>query len=623
MTSTRLSRRATELALGLAALAFAATPASAQTIDLCASTGTATIGGAAVPIWGFVDTAGGPCTAGLATSLPGPVLEAAAGATLTINLTNALPVPVSMFIPGLTKNVADPLAPVVDVDGAGRERLASFDKTVPAGGTASYSWDASEGTYLYHSGADVRTQVPMGLYGALRVTGAGYPAVAQDEVLVFSEIDPALNANPAGFGGARASNWNPRYFLINGATYAPANPAIAVNIGEDVLLRFVNAGLETFVPTLDGGLYMDVIAEDGNLYPYPLTQYGIELTAGKTMDAIVNAGAEGSYALYDRALHLTNGMSLAGGMLTRLQAGAAAGVPVAVADAYSVAEDTVLAATVGGAIPGVLDNDLAGLGGAMTATLVSDVSSGVLLLAADGSFTYTPGLDFNGLDSFTYSASDSGVTSNVTTATITVTPVNDGGPTAMPDAYEVAEAQVLTVATPGLLVNDTDPDGDVLSVGAWTPASAGSLLVLSDGAFEFDASGLAAGTIATFSYEACDGDPTLCSTTTATITVVAAPNIAPIANDDTTSIVRNTTLVGFDIVANDEDVDGTIDATSVVITTGTATQRGGTVQNNGDGTVDYVPPSAGFRGTDSFQYTVNDDDGETSNVATVRINVTK
>ena len=48
-----------------------------------------------------------------------------------------------------------------------------------------------------------------------------------------------------------------------------------------------------------------------------------------------------------------------------------------------------------------------------------------MALAADGSFTYTPNADFNGTDSFTYTASDGTAASNVATVTITVTGVND------------------------------------------------------------------------------------------------------------------------------------------------------------------------------------------------------
>jgi hypothetical protein len=79
--------------------------------------------------------------------------------------------------------------------------------------------------------------------------------------------------------------------------------------------------------------------------------------------------------------------------------------------------------------------------------------------------------------------------------------------------------------------------------------------------------------------------------------------------------------VSFSVTANDVDADSTIDATRVVITTGATTQRGGSVTNNGDGTVTFEPKK-GFRGTDTFKYTVNDDTGATSNEATVRVNVT-
>lgn len=623
MNRTTCIEHAKRLALGLAAIALAATPSFAQTTyDLCASDGTVTIGGAVIPIWGYADiTGGGSCTTGLAT-LPGPELAAVDGSTLTINLSNALSVPVSIFIPGMAKTAADALAPERTTDLQGRERLVSLDQTVGPSSSASFSWTATEGTYLYHSGADIRTQVPMGLYGALVVSGATYPTVAQEEVLVFSEIDPALNANPGGFGGARVMSWDPQYFLINGTTYDVANPPIAINTSADVLLRFVNAGLETFVPTLGGGLFMDVIAEDGNLYPYPLTQYGIELTAGKTIDAVVNVGTDGTYAIYDRSLHLTRG-----GLVATLQASAAAGAPTTVADSYSMDEDGTLSTVAGDlTFPGVLDNDT---GGAAAAVLVGGPVQGSLVggLSSDGSFTYQPAPDFFGVDHFTYVANDGvgGPSSSVATVTITVNGLDDA-PAAVIDGYEVVAGQLLSVAAPGVLGNDSDPDGDALTVGSFTSPSAGILDVFGDGGFDFNAAGLSAGTLVTFEYDACD--PTmLCSgLTTVTITVAAdtATNVAPTANDDTATAFGDRPLVDFNIVANDVDPDGTIDPTSVVIITGTASQHGGTVVNNGDGTVTYTKPVRGFKfGTDTFQYTVNDNDGATSNVATVRVNVTK
>ena len=48
-----------------------------------------------------------------------------------------------------------------------------------------------------------------------------------------------------------------------------------------------------------------------------------------------------------------------------------------------------------------------------------------MTLGTDGSFTYTPNADFNGTDSFTYTASDGTAASNVATVTMTVDAVND------------------------------------------------------------------------------------------------------------------------------------------------------------------------------------------------------
>jgi VCBS repeat-containing protein len=96
-------------------------------------------------------------------------------------------------------------------------------------------------------------------------------------------------------------------------------------------------------------------------------------------------------------------------------------LPVAVNDAYSTNEDTPLTVTA----PGVLGNDTDSEGSAITATLVTNGTGGSVVLNADGSFTYTPNADFNGTDTFTYSANDGTVPSAPATVTITVTAVND------------------------------------------------------------------------------------------------------------------------------------------------------------------------------------------------------
>jgi hypothetical protein len=111
-----------------------------------------------------------------------------------------------------------------------------------------------------------------------------------------------------------------------------------------VLLRFLNAGLETKVPVTQGQ-YLSLIAEDGQFFsasgftgappaqvaatcPAPKSQYSVLLPAGKTVDAILTAPpAPATIAVYDRRLNLTNNGASPGGMLALLAITAAGGAP--------------------------------------------------------------------------------------------------------------------------------------------------------------------------------------------------------------------------------------------------------------------------------------------------------
>lgn len=90
--------------------------------------------------------------------------------------------------------------------------------------------------------------------------------------------------------------------------------------------------------------------------------------------------------------------------------------PVAENDSYNTPEDTPLSV----AAPGVLDNDSDADGDSLMAVLESNPSSGSLSLQLDGSFHYTPSLNFVGEDTFTYKASDGINLSNEVTVTITI-----------------------------------------------------------------------------------------------------------------------------------------------------------------------------------------------------------
>src|SRR5207247_1017035 len=123
--------------------------------------------------------------------------------------------------------------------------------------------------------------------------------------------------------------------------------------------------------------------------------------------------------------------------------------------------------------------------GALTVVLVSNPTHGTLTLNGDGSFTYMPALNFNGIDSFTYKASDGQAQSDVATVTITVTPVNDAPVAANDDSYTTAEDTQLTVSAPGVLANDSDVDGDPLTAILVSSPAHGTLNLNSDGSFSY------------------------------------------------------------------------------------------------------------------------------------------
>jgi VCBS repeat-containing protein len=90
--------------------------------------------------------------------------------------------------------------------------------------------------------------------------------------------------------------------------------------------------------------------------------------------------------------------------------------PIAVDEAYSIAEDTTLIVVA----PGVLGNDTDPENDPLTAILNVGPAHGDLTLNANGSFVYTPDPNYFGTDSFTYHARDAALNSNIATVTITI-----------------------------------------------------------------------------------------------------------------------------------------------------------------------------------------------------------
>ncbi|MCL6434297.1 MAG: tandem-95 repeat protein [Leptolyngbyaceae cyanobacterium HOT.MB2.61] len=244
-------------------------------------------------------------------------------------------------------------------------------------------------------------------------------------------------------------------------------------------------------------------------------------------------------------------------------------------------------------------------------------------LNADGSFSYTPNPNFNGTDTFTYRARDSaGAASNIATVTLSIAPVNDA-PVANADGiYKVAIDTPRTIgAADGVLLNDTDPDGQTLNAVSTvtTSANRGAVVLNADGSFVYTPAAGFNG-IDTFIYQATDGQLV---SNLATVTLSVGPNAAPVAENDNNP--RHRTAPGVPLTVNPVDSvlqnDSDSDGPSLSVVAGvTTTANGGSVTLNADGSFVYTP-AAGFTGpTDTFTYRATDGI-VTSNLATVTITV--
>lgn len=613
MRKMRLQIKVRQLFLLLLSTLLLATPSLAAlvTVDLKAEARPVVMpDGTSIDMWGFFDqNDNGTSWA------PVAINGLNAGDDLTVNLTNNLAEDVSIVITGQNMN----FMPTRVLDSQGRERVHSLAPAVAAAGTGSFSWtNLKAGTFLLQSGSHPAKQVQMGMYGSVVV--AGYSGIAFDNEVLFlySEIDPALHVPPSA---AKPLNYKPKYFLINGQPYMDGQMPIAAGAaGQALLIRLLNAGLKTHVPMLLNGPNMRLIAEDGNLYPYPRNEYSALMGPGKTIDALWMPTADGVYPLVDRSNYLTSNGIGNGGMLTHLSVGGAtaADTVIILRTRFSPATQELRVWANSTASPGA------------TLTLFGHgVMPYVGNINSDYRF-FAPGVVSNpGVVSV---ASDQGG-SDTQSVAYTAAPVAVG------DAYTVDNGATINIAASGVLTNDskggyfTAVDG--LAAQLVTGPTHGTLTLNPDGSFDYTHNGsITVSDRFTYVTNAINTNTQAVLASSAPVTVVLNinwVNAAPVAVLDTVDTTVGSGSFLIDLIANDFDPDGTIDAASTcvrlnnypascVITTPRLTRQGGNVVNNYDGTVLYNPP-AGFVGTDIFHYRVKDNEGADSDLTQVRINI--
>jgi hypothetical protein len=182
-------------------------------------------------------------------------------------------------------------------------------------------------------------------------------------------------------------------------------------------------------------------------------------------------------------------------------------------------------------------------------------------------------------------------------------------PVAVDDSYSTPEEQVLVVPAPGVMGNDSDPNGDDILVSVVVPPSVGTFNLNVDGSFTYTPT-LDYDDVVTFTYEVVDeyGGSAFAMTT---ITMEGI-NDAPVAVNDYVFTFEDVS-VSIPVLANDYDVDE--DVLSVDSITG---PFHGTATISGTTEVLY-DPDPGYIGTDSFYYVVSD--GVLTDTGTINITI--
>src|SRR5690606_998860 len=230
----------------------------------------------------------------------------------------------------------------------------------------------------------------------------------------------------------------------------------------------------------------------------------------------------------------------------------------------------------------------------------------VSLDPATGQFVYTPNANYNGSDSFNVTVSDGNGGTAISVVTIGVTPVNQA-----PVSTNQNLTTDATVALNGA-ISASDPDGDTLTYSiSGAPANGSVTLNSTTGSFVYTPNTDYSGGDS-FVVTVNDGNG---STTTSTITIgVNAVNGAPVANDDTVSVIEGDSVT---VAVRSNDTDPEND--SLTVTGVTQGANGSVLIDTPTGNPIYTP-NAGFSGTDSFTYTIGDGNGGEA-TATVLVNV--
>ncbi|MEQ6118213.1 Ig-like domain-containing protein, partial [Reichenbachiella sp. MALMAid0571] len=429
-----------------------------------------------------------------------------------------------------------------------------------------------------------------GVYNNISITESGCSSVADIDVTLSDGVTPTLSIS---------STTNP---TCNGAD-------------GSITFSFTNVDDGDYPVTFDGGSFGNITVASGS--------------------GTISGISQGTYNNISIAV---SGCSSVDGVSIVLDCNP----PIADDENVTIAEDTPVTVS---AVTGDIDpdgtviastivltdpNNPSNVGNSSTPVVI--VGEGTFTVDVNGNVTFTPELNFNGISRVNYTIEDNeGNLSNIATITVTVTPLNDG-PEAIDDVESIGPEETLSAS---VVPNDTaDPEGDNVSysvVSGTTPdeTTEGTLTFNPDGTYTFTPVAGFTGLVE-YDYEACDdGTPIVCSR--ATVSINVGTNEPPVADNETISTDEDTPVT-LDITDGDTDSDGTIVSSSIIlIDSGNSSNTGNNstplvIPGEGVYTVDVsgnltFTPESDFNGTSSVNYTIKDNLGAKSNIATVTVTV--
>jgi FtsP/CotA-like multicopper oxidase with cupredoxin domain len=298
--------------------------------NLTTGTGRATTGdGNSIYMWMYG-------VQGETAQYPGPTIIVNQGDTVTINLTNTLPVPTSLVVDGIT--VTTPDAPATALPGV-------LTREVPADNgvtTVAYTFTASRpGTFVYHSGTNPPLQVEMGLLGVIIVRPNGFHPVnsriayndaestyIHEKLLLLTDMDIRVHdaVLKGNYTTIDLADYFDVYWFINGRTlpdtlstttapwlkHQPYDALVQMNPTQTILYRMVNASRDPHPMHTHGNHHL-VIGRQGRFLS---TGAGADLSnnafttvvyPGDTVDAIMTwTGANMGWDIYGHANDVDN-----------------------------------------------------------------------------------------------------------------------------------------------------------------------------------------------------------------------------------------------------------------------------------------------------------------------------